>query len=147
MLVFVFNFDLFEFSAAILEKGLLLRTVQSLIVVRVEVPFKLISQKHFAFFSSAVPIFPRPHQTKAFFSQLINCSSMVDLFCCVLALEILPNDEAQLNVSRTSTIDLHGLCFGCFSIYLQFSFHWTIPLQHIVYESFPKQTNKLLLTT
>ena len=53
----------------------------------------------------------------------------------------MPSDETRPNMSRTSNIDLRGLCFMCFSIYLFFTFTGRF-LSNTLYESYLKQIDK-----
>ena len=75
--------------------------------------------KHVTFCTSGVPLFPHSHQTDVFLSGTISPLSKLTagaffvLFCFCFRFWVLPNDKTWPNVSRTSNIDLHGLCFRC----------------------------------
>lgn len=74
--------------------------------------FKLISPEHFAFFASALPLFPRPHQAEVFFSPYrLSVNKLLEHS---FSIWILPNDETGPNVPRTSTTALLRCIFGVF---------------------------------
>ena len=93
---------------------------------------KLISQKHFVFFASALSHFP--HSFLFAILPLSHWKVTARVFCLVL----------WPNMSQNSTISLHELCFRSFSVYLFFAFTGImLTHQHILFESCQKQNNEL----